>query len=262
MNRVCAILAVALWLAIRAGGASAFSPAEIGAFAIRPHPGAELPLATMLTDEYGQPAPLGHFFIGKPVVLVLEYLRCKTFCGLTLKNIVTALGMLPLDAGRDFELLAISIDPRDTPALVARAKQKYLAFYHHDGGSIGIHFLSGSAASVSRIADAIGFPYQYDAATDQFIHPAGFVLVAPNGRISRYIYGPEAAPGALGAGLAEAAQGVTLSPLDRLVLLCHVEGVPLGRYTVPVMAGLMIGNVAAGAALIVVFATIRRRRNG
>ena len=262
MNRVYAVLAVALWLAIRAGGASAFTPDEVGAFAIRPHPGAALPLAIMLTDEQGRREALGHFFSGKPVVLVLEYLRCKTFCGLTLKNLVTALNALPLDAGRDFEMLAISIDPRDTPALTAPAKQKYLALYHHDGGSAGIHFLTGPATAVRRIADTIGFPYQYDAATDQFIHPAGFVLVAPDGRISRYIYGLDAAPGGLGAGLAEAAQGVALSPLDRLFLLCHIEGAPLGRYTVPVMAGLMIGNIGAGTALIVIFAAIRRRRHG
>lgn len=262
MNRILAALAMALWLAIRASGASAFSPAEIGAFAIRPHPGAELPLATMLTDEQGRAVLLGHFFTGKPIVLVLEYLRCKTFCGLTLQNVVTALDALPLDAGRDFQLLAISIDPRDTPALTARAKQKYLAFYHHDGGRAGIHFLTGSAASVRAIADTIGFPYQYDAALDQFIHPAGFILADPDGRISRYIYGLHAAPGALGAGLADAARGLALSPLDRLFLLCHIEGAPLGRYTVPVMAGLMICNIGAGTALIIIFNAIRRRRHG
>jgi len=256
---------VLLWLTaclIAPGGeALAFAPADLAAFAFQPHPGAQLPLSVPLTNADGRAVRLGDFFAGKPVVLVLEYLRCKTFCGLTLRNVIAALDALPLDAGRDFQMVAISIDPRDTPAANARAKAQYLAGYHHPGGADGIHFLTGSAASVRQVADAIGFPYRYDSAAEQYIHPAGFILAAPDGRISRYIYGIGAAADELHTGLADAAQGEALTPLDRLFLLCHIEGAPLGRYTVPVMAALMIGNISAGTALIFVFATIRRRRH-
>ncbi len=164
---------------------AAVTLADEAAFAIRPHPGAQLPLDATLRDEVGRAVTLRRFFAGKPVIVVLEYLRCKTFCGLTLRNVFSALDALPLDAGSDFRMLAISIDPRDTPAEAAAAKAKYLASYHHREGAEGINFLTGSAASVRRIADTIGFPYRYDAATDQFIHPAGFILAAPDGRISR-----------------------------------------------------------------------------
>jgi protein SCO1/2 len=257
-----AALGIILWLVAVTGEAFAFSPSDLASFGFRPHPGARLPLSVTLTDETGRTVALGNFFSGAPVVLVLEYLRCKSLCGLTLENVVAALDGLPLDAGRDFEMLAISIDPRDTPGEITQAKAKYLGAYHHRGGAAGIHFLTGSAGAVRQIADAIGFPYHYDADTDQYIHPAGFIIASPDGRISRYIFGVGTAAAELLAGLAGAVNGETLSGLDRLILLCHIEGAPLGRYTVPVMAALMLANLTAGVALIVVFAVIRRQRHG
>jgi protein SCO1/2 len=264
VTRIFAVaLALTVVLVAAGRGAMAYSPANLAAFAFQPHPGAELPLGAPLVDENGRTAPLAHFFTGKPVVLVLEYLRCKSLCGVTLENVVAALDGLPLEAGRDFQMLAISIDPRDTPVQVAQAKAKYLSEYHHQGGAGGIHFLTGSAQSVRQIADAIGFPYRYDAAIDQYVHPAGFILASPDGRISRYIFGVAATAPELRAGLLGARQGEALSPLTRLFLLCHVEGAPLGRYTVPVLAAFTLADMAAGfAALVVVLAAVRRRRHG
>lgn len=264
MRRIAAPLVLAIWIVAAAtpGGASAYSPVDFAAFAFQPHPGAALPLTTPFVDDSGRAVPLGRFFAGKPVVLVLEYLRCKSLCGLTLENVVAALDAMPLDAGHDFQMLAISIDPRDTPAEIARAKAKYLALYHHRGGAAGIHFLTGSAAAVRRIADAIGFPYRYDATTDQYIHPAGFILASPDGRISRYIFGVAATATELRAGLLGAARGEASNPLTRLLLLCHIEGAPLGRYTVPVLAAFTLANIAGTAILIAVIARIRYRRHG
>jgi protein SCO1 len=259
MRRAVALI-LALWL-LSGVGASAAASTDFPSFAFRPHPGRQLPLAVTLIDEHGRTVPLGHFFTGMPALVVLEYLRCKSLCGLTLENIIAALDALPLRAGRDFEMLAISIDPRDTPADIARAKSKYLAAYHHRDGASGIHFLTGAASSVRQIADAIGFPYQYDAAIDQFLHPAGFILASPDGRISRYIFGVGADATKLRTGLADAARGDALSPLTRLFLLCHIEGAPLGRYTVPVLAAFTIANISAGTAMIILFALIRRRRH-
>jgi protein SCO1 len=258
--RQCTVASIpALGLLLYCLCASA-SPIDFASFAFRPHPGRQLPLAVNLVDEHGSTVPLGHYFTGKPVVVVLEYLRCKSLCGLTLENVVAALDTLPLRAGRDYEMLAISIDPRDTPAENAQTKAKYLAYYHHAGGGGGIHFLAGTASAVRLIADAIGFPYQYDPAIDQFIHPAGFVLASPDGRISSYIFavGPDAAK--LRKGLADAARGDALNPLTRLFLLCHIEGAPLGRFTVPVLAAFTIANIGAGTGMIILFVAILRRR--
>lgn len=253
--------ALALWLAAPCAGAWGHGAAlDLSSFAFQPHPGATLPLAVPLVDEAGSAVTLGRYFTGKPAIVVLEYLRCKSLCGVTLENVVAALDGLPLNAGRDFQMLAISIDPRDSRGDIARAKAKYLALYRDPGGALGIHFLTGPAASVRHIADAIGFPYRYDADTGQYIHPAGFIVAGPDGRIDRYIFGVGAAGAELRAALAGAAQGEALTPLDRLFLLCHIEGAPLGRYTVPVIAAFTIADLAAGAAAFVVFLTAFRRR--
>jgi protein SCO1/2 len=262
VRRVIAVISLTFWLAVPSSSALALSASDLAALAFHPHPGARLPLDTRLVEENGRAVRLADFFRGEPVLVMLDYLRCKSFCGLTLRNVIAALDALPLAAGPDFQMLAISIDPRDTPADRARAKTAYIAAYHQKEGADGIHFLGGTAASVRRIADAIGFPYRYDPKTGQYIHPAGFVLVGPDGRISRYIFGIAAAAPELRAGLSGAAHGQVLTPLERLILLCHIEGAPLGRYTVPVMAGLMLGNLGAGAALIVIFVAIRRQRHG
>jgi protein SCO1/2 len=229
-------------------------------FAFRPYPGAELPLQTSLRDEDGRTQPLASFFTGKPVVLVLDYLRCRTLCGVTLERLITALDALPLAAGSGFTLVAISIDPRDTPDDAASAKAKYLAFYHHPDGERGLHFLTGSAASVHEIADSVGFPYEYDAALDQYLHPAGFVVATPDGRISRYLLGIDPRSGELQTALAEAARGEQHDVLDRILLLCHAAGLPTGRYSGPILAAFAAANIAGTAVLIGVFAAIRRRR--
>lgn len=260
MTRAAWVVSVVLCLTLPGEAVLASTSIDFSSLAFDPHPGERLPLATRLVDEGGKAASLGQFFAGKPVVLVLDYLRCKSLCGLTLQNIVAALDAVPLDAGRDFELLAISIDPRDGAADLARAKAHYVAFYHHRGANAGIHFLGSDRASARQIADAVGFHYRYDAATDQYIHPAGFVIASPEGRVSGYIFGVGASSAELRQALAAAAAGGTLSPLERLFLLCHIEGMPLGRYTVPVMAALMLGNIAAGLAGFVAFAVVRRRR--
>jgi len=230
--------------------------------AFDPRPGAQLPLKEVFIDEQGRMTALGNYFTGKPVVLVLDYLRCKALCGVTLEHLTAALGALPLELGRDYQLVGISIDPRDKPIDAAAAKAKYLALYGHAGGESGAHFLTGDGAGARRVAAAIGFRYRYDAALDQYIHPAGFVIATTDGRISRYMLTVGPAPATLQAALVDAAAARVTDPLTRFLLLCHVEGAPLGRYDGPILVAFSLANLAAMAALIVLFGTIRRRRNG
>jgi protein SCO1/2 len=249
---------VCLWAL--GGSGQALAHGDLGNLEWQPRAGAVLPLAASLTDAHGRTVPLGRYFVGKPVILLLEYLHCKSLCGVTLRNIVAALGALPLDPGRDFQLVALSIDPRDKPADAAAAKKRYLASYHRPGIDAGVHFLTGPAAAVHAVAQAIGFPYRYDA--DEYVHPAGFVIVGPNGRISRYFLGVGVRPAELRAGLADATQDEAIGPLTRILLLCHIEGTPIGRFDVPVLAAFTVANLGAIATLIVVFAAILRRRRG
>jgi protein SCO1 len=258
-----ATCAAALTVALMAPTAS--PPAAIGTsrasdLALRPHPGARLPLATTLVDESGHPVALGEYFAKSPVILVLEYLGCTSLCGLTLRTVIEALKGLPLQAGRDYELVAVSIDPREKPADALAARAKYATLLDRGGGATGLHFLTApSPAEVRKIGDAVGFPYRYDALLNAYIHPAGFVIVAPDGVISRYVEGLAISPRDLGGALADARQGRP-GPLTRLLLLCYPRGAPPGRFTAPVLTALTIAEIAAGLTAIGIFTAIRWRR--
>jgi protein SCO1/2 len=252
-----------VFVAIVAG--AALRPAladDFADLAFDPRPGAQLPLGEAFVDENGQAVTLSRYFTGKPVILILDYLRCKTLCGLTLARLMTSLGELPLELGRDYQFVSVSIDPRDKAADSQAAKTKYLALYGRADLGVDAHFLTGGEGSARRVAEAIGFRYRYDPALDQYVHPAGFVIAGSDGAVSRYVLsvGPSAVE--LDAALRDAAAGRKEGPLTRLLLLCHVEGAPLGRYTAPVLVALSLANLAAGAALIVLFGAIRRRHHG
>lgn len=235
---------------------------DLAALSFQPHAGAHLPLAVRLVDERGSSVTLGQYFARTPVILVLEYLRCTSLCGVTLRHLMQTLSRLPLAPGRDYQLVAVSIDPRDTPQEAAAARADYAAQLARPGSDAGIHVLTGAPDSVRQIADAIGFRYRYDRLLDAYIHPAGFVVASPSGSISRYLEGVAATETDLIAALGDAEEDKAQGPLTRLLLLCHVQGAPVGRLTVPVLAAFMAADVAAGLTLIVVFAGIRRRRHG
>ena len=254
MRRALSALILGL-AAAAAGGAPA---QDLSDFGFQPHPGARLPLAAALQDERGRPATLGDYFTGRPVVLVLEYLHCKTLCGVTLANVVAAMDGLPA-AASSYQLVAVSIDPRDGPAEAAAAKAKNLVGYRQLQSDV--HFLTGQQTSIRAIADTVGFPYRYDRELDQYIHPAGFVVAAPDGRISRYVYGIGPTPAELQSALADAAQSRLPDPLTRLLLLCHLTP-PRGRYTVAIEASFALANIAALLGVVAIFAMIWRRRRG
>ena len=238
------------------------SAKELSEFVFQPHPGAHLPLAAALVDEEGRPVLLGRFFSGKPVVLVLDYPRCNTLCGLTLDNLVAALDALPLDAGRDFQVVVISIDPRDSPTDLAAAKVKSLAASRYRRGDDGWHFLTGSQPAVRNVAAAVGFPYRYEPALGQYIHPAGFVVAAPDGTISQYLFGVDTRSADLRAALTGAAQGRAVSIVERLLLVCHGKDPNLGRLILTIEAAFIVANLMAMAGGAAAFVAIRRRRGG
>ncbi len=257
---VAAALTVTLMAPTARPAASGTSDASD--LALRPHPGARLPLATRLVDESGRPVALGEYFARSPVILVLEYLGCTSLCGVTLRTVMEALNGLPLEAGRDYELVAVSIDPREKPTDALAAQTKYAALLDHGGSTTGLHFLTAaSPAQVRKIADAVGFPYRYDALLNAYIHPAGFVIAAPDGVISRYVEGVAISQRDLGGALAAAGQGRPAGPLTRLLLLCYPRGAPRGRFTALVLTALTVADIAAGLMLIGIFAAIRWRRS-
>lgn len=228
--------------------------------ALEPHPGARLPLTAELTDETGRTVPLGRFFTGSPVVLVFDYLRCRTICGPVLGNLAAATAAVAPASPPEYTVLAISIDPRETPSDATAAKAKYLARYPA-GIADAWHFLTGPEAAVRPIADTAGFHYRYDPASDQYIHSTGITLAAPDGVIRGYLGDIDVTPAALTAALDGARSGQSTGPLGRLLLLCFGGSPVSGRYTPLIEASLILFNIAAMLAACGLFLWLRHRQH-
>lgn len=200
---------------------AAVDPATFHNFAFRQHPGAQLPLEARIADASGRSVPLGAALAGEPSVVVLEYLRCNNLCSLVLNGAVHAITDAGLTPGRDVNLVAISIDPRETAKDAAMAQAMYARrFPDPNLAGNGVRFFTGSPDQVRKIAGAIGFPYRYDKASGQFIHPAGFVVTTPKGRISRYVLGLNPQPAVVKQAVAEASLDKVQPPAHPLLCLC------------------------------------------
>ncbi len=240
---------------------SSLKPEQLADLSFRQHPGAALPVNTPLLDEDGRPVRLGDYFAGRPVILVLDYLRCRTLCGFVLNNLATTLAHVPLAPGKDFAVVAVSIDPRDTPADSRAARAKYLQRYGN-ASAAGWHFLTGEESAVRRIADAIGFPYRYDAAAEQFAHPAGFVVAAPDATVARYILGVDYVPLDLRLALTEAGRGKISSPVADLLLLCYCYDPATGRYSATINDAMRVAGGATVLGIAGMIVLLSRRKAG
>ncbi len=249
----------AVFATLLAGAAQAatstLSASAFADLAFAQHPGAQLPRDVTLTDEQGRAVRTGDLFVAdKPLVLVFDYFRCTTLCGVVLGDLAAALAKVPLGAGRDYGVLAVSIDPAETPADAVALKAKH---FDRDPAFAGaVQFLTGDEASVRQLADAVGFAYRPDPAIGQFAHPAGLVVLAPGGVVSRYILGIGYDPMDLRLGIVEASKGTVASVADHLLLLCYAYDPAAGRYNLTV-AYLMKGVGAlslAGLGLLIAHA--------
>ena len=218
---------------------------------------ASLPLDVPLRDEQGKAVKLGDFFGRRPVIVNLVYYECPMLCNEVLNSLLRSMNVLTLDVGKDFEVVTVSIDPGETPALAARKKIAYLKRYGRKGADQGWHFLTGDEPSIRRLADAVGFHYVYDPQTDQYAHPAGIAIATPQGRIARYYFGISFPARDLRLGLIEAAAGKIGSPMDQILLLCFHYDPRTGKYNVAVMNLIrLLGCVtlaSLGSFMIVMF---------
>jgi protein SCO1/2 len=239
---VCA-LALAHRGAQAAPPASGIAAADFAAFAFQQKPGATLPLDARFRGPDGSTVALGSFFGAVPVVLDFEYDRCATLCGVMLDQVTAALRDLPLQAGRDYRLVAIDIDPEATAADSAAFARR------HGASARGMAVLSGAGDDIERVAAAAGFPYRRDPATGQYAHPAGFLIVTPDGRISRYLLGFGWRPLDLRLGLTEAAGETIAAPAESLLLLCYCYDPQTGQYDLAI--GRLLDIVGAATLLAI-----------
>ena len=194
-----------------------------------------IPLDLEFKDETGQTVQLKDYFGNKPVILVLAYFRCPMLCNEVLNGLVRGLLDVPFDVGKEFNVLTVSFDPRDTPTMAAAKKKTYLERYARPGAEAGWHFLTGDQDAIHRLTQAVGFRYVYDARNDQFAHASGIMLLTPTGRLSRYFYDVSFKPLDLRLGLVEASANKIGSRIEQALLFCfHYDPIE-GRYGPVVM---------------------------
>jgi protein SCO1 len=204
----------------------------------------QLPLDLQFKDESGQTVKLGDYFhSGRPVLLNFVYYECPMLCGEVLNGVSAALKVLKFTPGTEFEVVTVSIDPREKPPLAAAKKQTYMARLGRPDAAKGWHFLTGEKAQIDALANAAGWHYQFDTKTNQFAHAAGIMLVTPQGKLAQYYYGVEYSARDLRLGIIEASQNRIGSIADQVLLYCYHYDPRTGKY------GAVITNImrAAGA---------------
>jgi protein SCO1 len=211
--------------------------------------GAQVPLDIQLKDETGRSVKLGDYLGQRPAVLALVYYECPMLCTLTLNGLASAMNLISFDAGREYQVITVSFDPRETPALATAKKKVYLARYKRPGAAQGWHFLTGDAEQIKRLTQAVGFRYVWDAETKQFAHPAGVVTLTPEGKISHYLFGVEYAPKDLRLALVEASEHRVGSAVDAVLLYCYHYDPVTGKYGLVVMRVVRAGGALTLAAL-------------
>ncbi len=221
--------------------------------------GAPLPLAVELVDEGGAPVALGDLLGERPAIFAPVYYDCPMLCTLTLNGLVHSLRALAFEPGRDFDVVVVSFDPRETPEQAAAAKATWVGRYGGGSEGEGWHFLTGDAEAIAALTDAIGFRFSYDEEAEEFAHAAGIVVATPDGRVARYFYGIEFAPRDLRLGLVEAAGGAIGSPVDQVLLYCFRYDPATGRYSAVAMNLVRAGGALTVAAIALFLVASRRR---
>ena len=222
-------------------------PESILKVGIDQHLNQQLPLDLKFRDENGAEVTLGQYFGSKPIILTMVYYTCPMLCGEVQSGLVSALGILRFDAGREFDVISVSINPSETPADAMAKKKQFLSRYHRAGAEHGWHFLTGDKANIDALAKAVGYRYSYDAKSGQYSHGTAIVVVTPEGKLAQYFYGIEYAPKDLRLALVEASRNKIGNVVDAVMLYCFHYDPASGRYSAQIL------NVVRLAGLLTVF---------
>jgi protein SCO1/2 len=229
------------------GNPGGITPQELKKVQFEQNLGVQVPLDLPFRDETGRAVRLSQYFNGRPVVLALVYYECPMLCTQALNGLVRSLKVLSLEPGRDYNVVTVSFNPKETPAEAAEKKDHYLQLLQKPDASNAWHFLTGDDASIRVLTETVGFHYVYDAVTKTYAHPTGIIVLTAEGKTSKYIYGIDYGPRDLRLALVEASDHKIGTPVDRLVLYCYHYDPTTGKY------GLVLMNVLrlAGALTVV-----------
>jgi protein SCO1/2 len=227
--------------------------------------GESLPLAARVRDEAGRDVPLGSFFGPRPVIFALAYFRCPMLCNVVMDDLASSLKVVPFTPGKDYDVVILSFDPKDTPALAAAKKDEVVARYSGGKGrreaAPAWHFLTAQPEAIAAITRAVGFRYYWDTDTKQFAHAAGIVLLTPSGKISRYIYGVEFPARDIRLGLVEASGEKIGSVVDQVLLFCFHYNPVIGKYSAVTMNIVRLGGAVTAIGLLLMVVLLRRRES-
>ena len=221
--------------------------------------GESIPLDLAFTDETGQPVTLRQYFGKRPVILALVYYECPMLCTQVLNGLVTALGVLNFDVGREFDVVAVSFNPKEGPGLASQKKAAYVERYGRPQSAAGWHFLTGTQPSIDALTKAVGFRYAYDEKIGQYAHGAGIELLTPQGVLAKYFYGIEFSARDIRLGIIEASSERIGTPIDDVLLLCYHYDPATGAYGASVLRMVRAGGIATIVAFAV-FLTVSLRR--
>lgn len=236
------------------------APRELQQVGVTEHLNAQLPLDLPFVDVDGKKVTLGQFFDGqRPVLLTMNYSNCPMLCNLQLSGLFEGLGRMTWDIGQNFQMVTVSIDPKETAERARLTKQKYLKTYGRPAAASDWHFLTGEDPNIHRLADAVGFHYTYDAESGQYAHPAVVMVCTPDGHLSRYLQGIEYDPQTLRLALVEAGEGKIGSALDQAVLFCFHYDAARGRYAPAAIKLMRVGGVLSIVVLGSAVWIFRRR---
>jgi protein SCO1/2 len=222
----------------------------------------QLPLDLVFRDESGKEVKLGQYFGQKPVVLAFVYYDCPMLCTQVLNGMVTSFRVLPFQVGKEFDVVTVSFDPRETSELAARKKKVYVDYLPEKmraNANNGWHFLTGDQTNIAKLTEAVGFRYHYDEATRQFAHASGIMVTTPHGKLSRYFYGVEYAPRDLRLGLIESSANKIGSPVDQLLLYCYHYDPATGKYGAAIMKIMRIAGVLTVLSIVAMLFLLKGR---
>jgi protein SCO1 len=210
----------------------------------------QVPLNLAFNDENGQAVQLQQYFGQKPVILMLVYYQCPMLCTQVLNGFTGAMnGIVRFNIGREFNVITVSIDPRDTPQDAAAAKERYIKRYRRAGAAEGWHFLTGKKDQIDQLAQAVGFRYAWDPEIKQYAHASGIMVLTPAGVVAQYYYGIEYAPRDIQLGLIEASKGKIGNVVDQVLLYCYHYDPRQGKYGAAVFNVLRLSALATVMAL-------------
>ena len=249
-------------LAAPAGAQQFGLPAMVRGVGIDQNLNAQVPMDLTFKDETGQVVRLGQYFRQKPVILAMVYYQCPGLCDMVLNGLTHSMEQITLNLGRDFEVVTVSFNPRENWQLAASKKANYVEKYQRQGAKEGWHFLTGQEENIQKLADVTGFHFKYEPITKQFAHAAGIMVLTPEGRIARYLYGIEYKPRDLRLGLVEASEHKIGSPVDAILLFCYHYDPMTGKYGVMISRVIrVLGSFTVIGLCALVFMLIRNDRN-